>query len=162
MRGRKPKPTKVKAMEGNPGKRPLNAAEPEYPAGVGPAPDHLDKAARDEWDRVGGMLEESGVATQADRAVLAVYCQAWSRWVRAEQVCAKMGDVLRSEAGGVYQNPYLSVANRAAEQLAKCAASLGLDPSSRSRVVSSRPVKTASVPVAPRIFRGEESRPRIG
>jgi len=30
MRGRKPKPTARKRLEGNPGKRPLNRAEPQH------------------------------------------------------------------------------------------------------------------------------------
>src|SRR5690242_4289689 len=43
MRGRRPKPTRLKALTGNPGKRPLNPAElcpepavPECPAELGP------------------------------------------------------------------------------------------------------------------------------
>jgi hypothetical protein len=51
-RGRKPKPTHLKLIEGNPGKRPIRMG-PERPATAMPEPpDHLNDDARTEWDRV--------------------------------------------------------------------------------------------------------------
>ena len=49
MRGRKPKPTLMKQLNGNPGKRPLNDREPVPPAGTPTPPDYLDDVARQEW-----------------------------------------------------------------------------------------------------------------
>ena len=150
MKGRKPLPTRVKELLGNPGKRPLNGREPKYPAGVGKAPDHLDEIARKEWNRVAKLLTAAGVVTAVDRGVLAVYCAVWSRLVRAERKVAEEGEVLKSPAGGMYQNPHLAVANKAVEQIAKLSPMLGLDPSSRSRIV------VPAGPLVPQVW----SRPR--
>ena len=50
-RGRKPKPTHLKLIEGNPGKRPIRTG-PERPTTAMPEPpDHLNADARTEWDR---------------------------------------------------------------------------------------------------------------
>ncbi len=35
MRGRKPKPTRLKLIEGNPGRRPINGQEPKPPGSLG-------------------------------------------------------------------------------------------------------------------------------
>ncbi len=136
MRGRKPKPTAAKVLAGNPGRRPLNPSEPAYPAGAGEPPAHFSEEARAEWDRVSRIMIASRVLTEADRAVLALYCSVWSKWVKADAMVARTGEVLKARDGGLYQNPYLAVANRALEQLARLAAQLGLDPTARPRVVA--------------------------
>jgi len=136
VRGRKPKPTAAKALAGNPGRRPLNRAEPVYPPGVGEPPAHFSEEARAEWARVSRLMAATGALTEADRAVLALYCSVWSKWVKADAMVARTGEVLKAQDGGLYQNPYLSVANRALEQLARLAAQLGLDPTARPRVVA--------------------------
>lgn len=136
MRGRKPKPTETKREAGNPGRRPLNENEPIYPAGVGDPPGHFSEEAREEWIRISRLMMASGVLTEGDRAVLSLYCSVWSKWLRADRMVARTGEVLKTPDGGMYQNPYLAVANRAAEQLSKLAAQLGLDPTARTRVVA--------------------------
>ena len=74
--------------------------------------------------------------TEGDRAVLSLYCSVWSKWLRADRMVARSGEVLKAADGGLYQNPYLAVANRALEQLSRLAAQLGLDPTARTRVTA--------------------------
>ncbi len=50
MPGRPPKPTALKLLQGNPGKRPLPKGEPRPPVGCEP-PANLTKRARGVWDR---------------------------------------------------------------------------------------------------------------
>lgn len=141
MRGRRPKPTKVKIAEGNPGKRRLNDAEPGYKPGAGSPPASLDRAGKAEWRRVSRLMTAAGVLTQADRAVLTMYCSAWSRWLSAlEKVEETGGGVLDGEHGS-YQNPWLAIANRASDTVARLGATMGLDPSSRARVCGVKPAK---------------------
>jgi phage terminase small subunit len=45
LRGPAPKPTAIKRLEGNPGKRKLNEMEPKMTVGVPECPDHLDDVA---------------------------------------------------------------------------------------------------------------------
>ena len=49
--GRKPKPTALKKLEGNPGKRPLNTMEPTPPNVSIHCPQYLLPDARKEWKR---------------------------------------------------------------------------------------------------------------
>lgn len=134
MRGRRPLPTAMKVLRGNPGKRPLNAAEPVVPAKVPLCPAHLDAEAKREWRRVVRELKRAGLLTSIDRAALAAYCQVWSRWVTAEIKVREAGTVVRSPKGFPMLNPYLSVANRAMGQMRAFLTEFGMTPSSRSRV----------------------------
>ena len=133
-RGPAPLPTAVKQLRGNPGKRALNKEEPRPAATMPRCPAHLGKEARAEWRRVARGLHEAGLLTQIDRAALAVYCQAWERWVRAEGQVARHGEVVKTAAGNVMQNPYLSIANRAMRQMREMARELGMTPSARSQI----------------------------
>src|SRR5262245_31110780 len=90
--GPPPKPTKLKLLEGNPGKRRLNRQEPDPPPLVDLAPpDHLDAIACDEWARVVPELTRVKLLTVVDRAALAAYCALYSRWVTAERLIAASG-----------------------------------------------------------------------
>jgi P27 family predicted phage terminase small subunit len=134
MAGRRPKPTALKALAGNPGKRALNALEPK-PTGVPTCPRHLDKEAKVEWRRISGELLTLGLLTLIDRAALAGYCSAWSRWVAAELNIQKFGTVIKSPKSGYpVQNPYVGIANTALDQMRKFATEFGLTPASRSRL----------------------------
>ncbi len=79
MRGRKPKPTSLKLIEGNPGKRSLNKGEPRPAIDIPTCPAHLCSAAKAEWKRLAQMLFRLRVISHLDRAVLAAYCQAYGR-----------------------------------------------------------------------------------
>jgi P27 family predicted phage terminase small subunit len=133
-RGPAPEPTALKRLRGNPGKRALNKEEPRPATTMPRCPAHLGKEARAEWRRVARGLHEAGLLTQIDRAALAVYCQAWERWVRAEAQVARHGEVVKTIAGNVMQNPYLSIANRSMKQMRDMARELGMTPSARSQI----------------------------
>ena len=89
-KGRKSKPTAAKRLEGNPGHRPLNLDELTVPArAVIGRPHWLTEKAQGEWRRVMSALGRApGLLTTCDRAVLAVYCQAWARWSDVEEAIA--------------------------------------------------------------------------
>lgn len=142
MRGRKPKPTHLKVLEGNPGRRPINGREPKPPRDVPTCPSHLGPSAKAEWKRLAGVLNRIGMLTTVDRAALAVYCQSWGRWVEAERKLQETPPLLKTPAGYVQQSPWLSIANKERELMARYMAELGLTPSSRSRLsvdMSQRP-----------------------
>ena len=96
MAGRKPLPTNIKLLRGNPGKRPLNEREPEPKAKLPRAPEHLNDEAKREWRRMAHTLYDLGLLTEIDRAALAAYCVAWGRWVEAEKNLQKYGTVMMS------------------------------------------------------------------
>lgn len=134
MPGPPPQPTRIKSLRGNPGKRALNAGEPEPRRGVPSCPSHLDPAAKKEWRRVARLLEEVGLLTLVDRAALALYCAAWARWVDAEEKLAASGPVLKSATGRYYPNPLVAISRQAARDIRAWAMEFGLTPSARSRM----------------------------
>jgi len=135
MRGRKPKPSNIKALEGNPGKRRVNQSEPVPPDGIPDCPEHLDEEARAEWFRTAKVLKEIKLLTTADRSALAAYCTAYSRWVAAERQVKKLGPIVKShDKGFPMKSPYLTIADQALEIMRKFMVEFGLTPSSRSRI----------------------------
>lgn len=136
MRGPKPKPTKIKKLAGNPGKRKLNLHEARIPRALPDCPKHLVAEARREWKRMAQLLFDAGLLTSADRAALAAYCQAYGRWVKAEQELTKHGSVTLTIHGTLKQSPYVVVARDAMEELRKFAVEFGMTPSSRSKVTA--------------------------
>ncbi len=135
MRGRKPRPTLLKLLDGNPGKRAINGREPTPPKELPDCPDWLDVTAKGEWERMSGVLSEMGLLTSADRSALAAYCVSYSRWVQAEQQVQKFGTIVKSpEKNFPMKSPYLTVADQALESMRKLMVEFGLTPSSRSRI----------------------------
>ena len=139
MRGRKPKPTAQKVLEGNPGKRPLNHQEPVMPepsdAFDVPPPELLgDVEAGTEWRRLAPMLRKARTITEADRGSLVALCQQWSWYLKANRNVSTSGMVVKSPSGYPMPNPYMAMANKALGHCLKLWTELGITPSSRSRV----------------------------
>lgn len=136
MPGPAPKPTSLKLLAGNPGKRPLNAAEPKPDPAIPDCPDHLTPEARAEWDRIVPELEALGLLTRIDRAALAAYCTAYGRWVEAERMVKEHGLTVETPNGYPVKSPWLSTADKALDQLRKFIQEFGLSPASRSKVAA--------------------------
>lgn len=132
--GRRPKPTQLKLITGNPGKRKLNENEPQPEAASSEAPEVLGAVGKTEWSRVFPILEKCRMISALDVAALTAYCRAYERWREAEQNVEKQGAVFLTKDGYPIQNPYLHVANRAMEQMLRFLVEMGMTPSSRSRV----------------------------
>lgn len=139
MRGRKPKPTHLKAITGNPGKRPLNHAEPRPDIVIPDCPPELSPAAQREWHRLVGDLAALRIITSLDRAALAAYCGAYALWAESTEAIQKYGAMVKSPTGYPIQSPYVSIANRQAEIMMRIAAEFGFTPASRSRIATPLP-----------------------
>ena len=136
MRGRKALPSRIIELRGGTRytHRPARAQEPRPPERLPPCPRHLDKRARKEWRRIGRMLLEVRVITELDRAVLTVYCQSWSEYVRACEEIPKKQPVCLARDGYPRLNPWLRVQREACERMSRAMTELGLTPVSRTRV----------------------------
>lgn len=146
MRGRKPKSTERKLLEGNPGKRRLNTNEPRPPPATAdfddPPPELAEnKVAIAEWSRLAPMLRIARQVTEADRGALIALCLEWSRYLEAMQKVKQSGMVVQAPSGYPIPNPYLAIATKALSGCQKLWPELGLTPSSRSRVTAA-PVAT--------------------
>ena len=134
MRGRRPKPTRLKVLTGNPGKRPLNMNEPRPDAVIPDCPPELGPVAQREWSRLVGELTALKLLTNLDRAALAAYCGAYALWAEATEAIQKYGTMVKSPSGYPIQSPYVSIANRQAEIMMRIASEFGFTPASRSRI----------------------------
>ena len=133
-RGRKPLPTALKKLKGNPGNRPLNQSEPEPEVCIPDPPEVLSEDARIEWDRLATELDDLGLLTAIDMALLALYCQAFGDWKDARRQIEATGMVVRAPSGYPMVNPYVTIANKAIEQMRTLATEFGMTPASRSRI----------------------------
>ena len=136
-RGRKPKPTALKILEGNPGKRPLNENEPIPPKGNIKCPSWLEPEAKKEWKRLAPSLEAMGVLTQVDLTAFAGYCQAYARWREAEEFLSQHGSIFKTPSGYVQQVPQVSIAQQNLKIMQSFATEFGLTPACRARIVAS-------------------------
>ena len=142
-RGRKPTPTAIKELEGNPGHRPLNSNEPK-PVKKAPAcPKWLEPEAKKEWRRLAKQMESIGILTDADMAAFASYCQAYARWKEAEEFLTQHGTIVKTPSGYWQQVPQVSIAQTYNKIMTKLATEFGLTPSSRSRIVAGDGEKSA-------------------
>jgi hypothetical protein len=82
MRGRKPTPTALKLLRGNPGHRPIDTAtEPQVVVGLGEAPAALraDPVALRVWMEQGPEFVKLGTMAETDKYLFVGYCQNVSR-----------------------------------------------------------------------------------
>jgi P27 family predicted phage terminase small subunit len=151
MRGRKPTPTALKLIAGNPGKRKLRTDEFRPYAEIPRAPRHLKGEALKEWRRVAGELDRYGMISAVDRGALAMLCTCWARYVAAEEMIEKAaeqapgsyGMFVKTPNNFAVQSPWLAVSNKAMEQYKVFCAEFGLTPSARSRL----PTSTTQMPL---------------
>ena len=134
MSGPAPKPTKIKALEGNRGKRPLNDQEPEPDVCIPRKPTVLQGNAATEWKKITKQLAALGLLTQIDTTALAAYCQVYARWCEAEKELRKTGMIIKAPSGYPVMSPYLSIINNCLTQIKGFMAEFGMTPASRSRV----------------------------
>ena len=133
-RGAKPLPTKLKVLRGTLRKHRTNANEPRVHAEIPRCPTELSAVAKREWRRIAPELAALGLLASIDRTALALYCDAYARWVEAIRAVEEFGVVIKSHTGFPMQSPYLAIANKAGEQIRLLLAEFGMSPASRSRV----------------------------
>jgi phage terminase small subunit len=73
--GRRPKPTALKVLHGNPGRRKLNEGEPKPPEGAVMAPERMSKAAKVVWDEIAPVCIAMGTLTTADVWAFKTLCE---------------------------------------------------------------------------------------
>jgi phage terminase small subunit len=119
--GRPLKPTALKLLAGNPGRRPLNKLEPKPAVGAA-MPEYLLQipAAVAHWQRVAPVLTELGVLTTVDGDAFARLCRMWAE----DQADAAAG---------------LEVDTKLAAALVVLEGRFGLTPSDRGKIKAAPP-----------------------
>ncbi|HEX4381251.1 MAG TPA: phage terminase small subunit P27 family [Candidatus Acidoferrum sp.] len=149
-KGRRPLPTAVKKIRGNPGKRPLNAQEPTPPTDdpIMPADLENNPIAAQEWRDIVPLLRTMKVIAATDGKALAAYCHCYARWVEAEEAIREHGILMKEAVFGgegdaqeiiaykFRKNPAISISERALLIMKSYLVEFGLTPASRSKLRS--------------------------
>ena len=133
----KAKPTKLKILEGNPGKRPLNKNEPkpiEANSRELDPPEWMLDEAKKEWVRIVPELTRLGLFTKIDRAALIGYCQSWARYREAEEFLSNNSTTFETDKGYIAQVPQVSIAQKYLKLCYTLMTEFGFTPSSRGRM----------------------------
>ena len=144
MKGKKPTPTHLRLLQGNPQRRPVRTDEPQpLPLLDAPPPlSFIEAYATEEWNRLAPELVRLGLMTLVDSAPFGAYCVAFARWRTAEEALAKMADkdpvmrglIVRSKAGTAMENPLVYTSRRAAQEMLRFATEFGFTPAARARI----------------------------
>ena len=116
-----PKPSALRLLAGNPGKRPINTREPVTGEIDLMAPPELSEAAVAHWNRNAPMLAKSGVLKQSDRDLLSAYCEAYAAF-------------RDSIDNGKINVPLLG-------QLRQMLGEMGMTPAARTRIIVDKPAE---------------------
>jgi P27 family predicted phage terminase small subunit len=132
-RGRKPKPTSVKQLQGNPGKRPLNKREPKpltevkRPWGLGRG------LAGKFWDEHAPELERLEVLTGVDGPAFRLAAEHYSLAIEALKELRAEGLTIEGR-DGPKKHPLAQIARDNSMAFKSYAVEFGMTPSSRARL----------------------------
>jgi P27 family predicted phage terminase small subunit len=134
MKGRKPYPTQLHVINGNPSRKRLDYSEPIPAPGIPEPPSFFDEIALAKWNELAPELGRIGVLAVVDQGVLAAFCIAWSELQHATETLNQEGRFTTRGTGGKCSHPAVAQQRTALKAVRDFAAVLGLDPSSRSRL----------------------------
>ncbi|WP_084977908.1 phage terminase small subunit P27 family [Plesiomonas shigelloides] len=138
MAGRRPKPTHLKVVTGNPGNRKLNDQEPKPRREVPSPPEHLTDWGKMAWVKVSLLLDDMGVLTVADSLALERLCDIYADILQLRETIAiegrtyttktQMGDFL------IKANPAVAMLADADRRFKSYLVEFGLTPAARTKV----------------------------
>ena len=137
MRGRKPVPTELKILRGNPGRRPLPIDEPVVPPGAIVCPEYVTGRARDIFLDYQVILEGMNVLTPADVRMLAILAVTEDEFIACTLDIEENGgrlEVFNIEGSKWVSNPSVVQRSDAGKRVKALQVEFGMSPSSRTRV----------------------------
>lgn len=147
-RGRKPVPTKLHVLRGNPSKKKnLGENEPKPSAGSVDPPEWLRDEAKRAWFILAPEFSAQGILTASDVPSLAAFCSAWGDFVNADRALEAEGDieVIQTKSGEIRrENPWHYIKARALTQCDKWAAQFGIGASYRAKLSVAPPKKQSA------------------
>lgn len=139
-RGFAAKPTAVRILEGNPGKRPINPDEPKptilekYEA-----PEDLPERGKIIWDALSAELQRLGLLSIVDLEPFHRYIKFLLEYHEMDsKIEGKYVITVKNPDGSVkyvMQNPYISIRNKAAIEMSRLEQQFGMTPSARARMI---------------------------
>jgi P27 family predicted phage terminase small subunit len=168
MRGRKPVPTTLRALHGNPRKIAMPKFEPKPNGDLTDPPDWLSEGQLANWTYV-LTHAPAGLLKRIDRGALLSWVVAEDLHRQAAIAQAKVGLLVRvktkatagkDDPGVPVASPYINIINQQAKIMLKAASELGFTPVSRPRIGAGTPALPAGSDWS-NGERGEEGRPSL-
>jgi P27 family predicted phage terminase small subunit len=135
------KPTKLKVIEGNKGKRRLNTKEPQPRPVAGKRPYWLREQAKRFWSRYVPILTRLGVFTEADGAAMILLAEAYADFRECLEVIKDKdkGYTFTTPSGYEAQRPEVAIMRKARKDMESLLAHFGMTPAARSRLAIDLP-----------------------
>lgn len=134
MPGPQKKPGKIRTLQGNPGKLPINQNADEWPEAMNlKPPDFLDIIGKKMWKKI---LETApqGMIRAADLPAVGACAHAFSEWIYAIEIINVEGRVIETKSGYMQPSPYVAICNNSRKEFMRFIAQFGMTPSSREGV----------------------------
>lgn len=138
MRGRKPKPSYLRVLDGNAGHRPQNPDAPQPVGDLLDAPPNLSPTQQAVWRRA---MEHAppGMLKQLDRSVFESWVIACDTLENIRAKVALLGVIIKGPGGHPIVNPLLREQRGQANLVRQLASELGFSPTARQRVKVPKP-----------------------
>jgi len=134
------KPTALRVLEGNRGKRPLPKNEPKPRPVIPKPPPYLSAVALARWKELLPELEIMGTLTIVDGDMFAGYCMAYADVVELTADIEEYGRSYEVGTNGAQSaRPEIAMLNRAKDDLRRFGAELGIGAASRTKVEVRKP-----------------------
>ncbi len=138
MAGRRPTPTALKLVKGNPGKRAINKKEPKPRAKAPTCPAHLSVKAKAVWRKLCTLLGKMGVMTEADGLALERLCDCYADILACRELIERDGrtytTIDQNANTLIKNNPAVNQLRAADAQFKSYLVEFGLTPAARSKV----------------------------
>ena len=141
LRGPIPKPRMLRILQGKPGHRRLNPAEP-MPEAIAPPPPppDLPEAARKLWVELAEQLCRAHMLSKLDLTLLQLFCETYGRYQQTSKFIQENGEMFtvtnaKGQVQIVRENPAVGIRRSCIAQMNRLGAELGLSPAARSRFV---------------------------
>ncbi|ECF2367701.1 phage terminase small subunit P27 family [Salmonella enterica subsp. enterica serovar Mountpleasant] len=137
MAGRRPKPTRLKVVAGNPGKREINENEPLPAREIPPVPEHLTDWGKVAWGKLTELLDDMEVITIADGLALERLCDVYADILQLRNTIAVEGRTYTVQTDGgflIKANPAVAMLADADRRFKSYLVEFGLTPAARSKV----------------------------
>jgi P27 family predicted phage terminase small subunit len=135
VKGRPAKPTALKVLNGNPGKRALNKQEPVFETDLPEPSESLSDEAKEIFYHFRGKLERLGYASASHSDMLDLLAQRVELMRRLQRDIAEIPLVIRSERGNDVMTPEIKALNDVARHVQYLLSEFGLSPSSATKIV---------------------------
>ncbi|WP_188036009.1 phage terminase small subunit P27 family [Pseudomonas sp. EZ-C24] len=138
MAGRRPTPTELKLVRGNPGKRAINKNEPKPARRIPSAPAHLTNEAQVAWGRLTVLLDRMGVLTEADGFALERLCDCYAEILALREIVDAQGRTYETTSTQgelvLKANPAVAMLADVDRRFKSYLVEFGLTPAARSKV----------------------------